>query len=73
MVISLAKWISVRKALMGLGVNPPKNASESERKIAEEVAEWIDDIKDFEMFLFDAMDGVGHGYSCQEDRMASTG
>jgi phage gp29-like protein len=49
-----------------LGCQSSKNASESERKIAEEVAEWIDDIKDFEMFLFDAMDGVGHGYSCQE-------
>ncbi|ADX03015.1 DUF935 domain-containing protein [Acinetobacter baumannii] len=48
------------------GVNPPKNASEQEKKIAEEVAEWIGDIQDFEMFLFDAMDGVGHGYSCQE-------
>ncbi len=57
-----------KKGVNGLvwGVNPPKNASESERKISEEVAEWIDDIKDFEMFLFDAMDGVGHGYSCQE-------
>ena len=57
-----------KKGVNGLawGVNPPKNASEAERKIAEEVSEWIDDIKDFEMFLFDAMDGVGHGYSCQE-------
>ncbi|ENX02663.1 hypothetical protein F900_01109 [Acinetobacter modestus] len=57
-----------KKGINGLswGVNPPKNASEAERKIAEEVAEWIDDIKDFEMFLFDAMDAAGHGYSCQE-------
>ena len=57
-----------KKGINGLawGVNPPKNASEAERKIAEEVAEWIDDIKDFEIFLFDAMEAVGHGYSCQE-------
>lgn len=57
-----------KKGVNGLdwGVNPPKNASEAERKIAEQVAEWIDDIEDFEMFLFDAMDAVGHGYSCQE-------
>lgn len=57
-----------KKGINGLswGVNPPKNSSEAERKFAEEIAEWIDDIKDFEMFLFDAMDGVGHGYSCQE-------
>lgn len=57
-----------KKGVNGLdwGVNPPKNASEAERKIAEQVTEWIDDIQDFEMFLFDAMDAVGHGYSCQE-------
>lgn len=57
-----------KKAVNGLdwGVNPAKNANEAERKIAEQVTEWIDDIKDFEMFLFDAMDAVGHGYSCQE-------
>ncbi|EHU3335695.1 DUF935 domain-containing protein [Acinetobacter baumannii] len=48
------------------GVKPPKNASTQEKKIAEEVQEWIDDIKNFEMFLFNAMDAVGHGYSCQE-------
>ncbi|OTG87691.1 portal protein [Acinetobacter sp. ANC 4558] len=48
------------------GINPPKNASDQEKKIAEEVKEWIDEIQDFEMFLFDAMDAVGHGYSCQE-------
>lgn len=57
-----------KKGINGLdwGVNPPKNASEQEKKIAAEVAEWIDDIDNFEMFLFDAMDAVGHGYSCQE-------
>lgn len=47
-------------------VKPPRNPSELERKIAAEVAEWIDDIQDFETFLFDALDGIGHGYSCQE-------
>lgn len=48
------------------GMHPPKNSTDQERKIAEEVREWIDDIESFEMFLFDAMDAVGHGYSCQE-------
>ena len=48
------------------GVKPPKNASEVEKKIAEEVFEWMDDIEDFEMFLFNAMDAVGHGYSGQQ-------
>ena len=57
-----------KQAVNGLpwGVKPPKNASEQEKKIAEEVYEWLDDIEDFEMFLFEAMDAVGHGYSAQE-------
>ena len=57
-----------KQAVNGLpwGVKPPKSASEQEKKIAEEVYEWLDDIEDFEMFLFEAMDAVGHGYSAQE-------
>lgn len=57
-----------KKGVNGLAwnVTPPKNASAQEKKIAEEVQEWIDDIKNFEMFLFNAMDAVGHGYSCQQ-------
>ncbi|EPF73614.1 hypothetical protein F945_02051 [Acinetobacter rudis CIP 110305] len=35
--------------------NPPKNANEAERRIAEEVTEWIDEIEDLEMFLFDCI------------------
>lgn len=56
-----------KKGVNGLSwsIKPPKNASEQERKIAEEVYEWIDDIENFEMFLFNAMDAVGHGYSAQ--------
>ena len=57
-----------KKGVNGLAwnVRPPKKASAQEKKIAEEVREWIDDIKNFEMFLFNAMDAVGHGYSCQQ-------
>lgn len=64
-----------KKGVNGLpwGVNPPKNASPQEKKIAEEVAEWIDDIENFEMFLFDAMDAVGHGYSGQEIKWQQLG
>ena len=56
-----------KKAINGLPwqILPPKNASAQEKKIAEEVAEWIDDIPDLEMIFFDAMDAVLHGYSCQ--------
>ena len=57
-----------KQAVNGLpwGVKPPKNATAQEKKIAEEVFEWLDDIQDFEMFLLEAMDAVGHGYSAQE-------
>ncbi|QQC83006.1 DUF935 domain-containing protein [Acinetobacter bereziniae] len=57
-----------KKGVNGLAwsVVPPRNANDVERKIAAEVQEWLDDIKDFEMFLFDALDAVGHGYSAQE-------
>lgn len=56
-----------KKGVNGLDwtVNPPKNATDQEKKIAAEVHEWIDDIQDFEMFLFDVMDAIGHGYSAQ--------
>lgn len=57
-----------KKGVNGLSwsVVPPRNANDVERKIAAEVNEWLDDIKDFEMFLFDALDAVGHGFSAQE-------
>ena len=57
-----------KKGVNGLSwsVVPPRNANDVERKIAAEVQEWLNDIKDFEMFLFDALDAVGHGYSAQE-------
>jgi phage gp29-like protein len=44
------KWISVKRRQCLWVSNPPKNASESERKIAEEVAEWIDDIQTLKCF-----------------------
>lgn len=56
-----------KKAINGLPwqVLPPKNASEQEKKIAIEVAEWIDEIPNLELVFFDALDGILHGYSCQ--------
>lgn len=57
-----------KKGVNGLdwGIKPPKNPSPLEKKIAEEVYEWVDDIEDLEMVFFDALDGIGHGYSGQE-------
>jgi phage gp29-like protein len=48
------------------GINPPRNASEQEKKQAQEVADWFAEIPDFEDVILDALDGIGHGYSAQE-------
>lgn len=57
-----------KKSINGLPwtINPCKRADAKDKKIAEEVAVWIDEIPDFEMMLFDALDAIGHGYSCHE-------
>lgn len=57
-----------KQAVNGLpwGVRPAKNATTQEKKIAEDIFEWLDDIEDFEMFLQEALDAIGHGYSGQE-------
>lgn len=48
-------------------VKPPrKNPTPQEKKIAEEVAEWIGDIKSLELVFYNALDAIGHGYGCQE-------
>lgn len=47
-------------------VKPPKNATPAEKKIAEQVHEWIDEIPDLEQMFMDALDAVGHGYSALE-------
>ena len=56
-----------KKAINGLPwqILPAKNPSAQDKKIAEEVAEWIDDIPDLEMVFFDAMDAILHSYSGQ--------
>ncbi|WP_369012469.1 DUF935 domain-containing protein [Acinetobacter baumannii] len=58
-----------KKGVNGLdwNVKPPrKNPTPQEKKIAEEVAEWIGDIKNLELVFYNALDAIGHGYSCQE-------
>ena len=45
---------------------PPRNSSAAERKQAGYVAEMIQDIPNFEDVILDALDGIGHGFSCQE-------
>lgn len=64
----LSELTKRKQAVNGLDwhVRARRNATTQDKKIAAEVAEWLDDIQDFEMFLFDALDAIGHGYSCQE-------
>ncbi len=45
---------------------PPRGASATEKKQAGYVKELIQDIPNFEDVILDALDGIGHGFSCQE-------
>lgn len=45
---------------------PPRNASAAERKLAGYAKELLQDIPNFEDVILDALDGIGHGFSCQE-------
>ena len=45
---------------------PPRGASSEEKKQAGYVKELIQDIPNFEDVMLDALDAIGHGFSCQE-------
>lgn len=47
-------------------IAPPRNASSTERKLAGYVKELMQDIPNFEDVILDALDAIGHGFSCQE-------
>lgn len=51
---------------VGWDIVPPRNASEAERKLAGYVKELIQDMPNLEDVILDALDGIGHGFSCQE-------
>ncbi|WP_410499695.1 DUF935 domain-containing protein [Chitinibacter sp. S2-10] len=57
-----------KRALLTLDwrVDPPRNATTAEKKQAEMVNEWLQDIADFEDVLLDCLDGVGHGFAALE-------
>lgn len=57
-----------KRAVIGLDwrVVPPKNSTDAERKLAEEVSTWLDNLTDLEDMMFDLLDAVGHGFSCLE-------
>lgn len=45
---------------------PPRDATAAEKKDADYLKEALGDLPDFEDVLFDALDAIGKGYSCQE-------
>ncbi len=47
-------------------IKPPRNASAAEKSLADYLTELAQDLPSFDNVMFDALDGVGHGYSCQE-------
>ncbi|KGA31967.1 DUF935 domain-containing protein [Pectobacterium odoriferum] len=57
-----------KNALLGLdwSIEPPRNATEEEKSLAAMVAEWMDDIPDFEDIILNAAEAIGHGFSAQE-------
>lgn len=57
-----------KRALLTLDwrVEPARNASASEKALAEEVNEWLLDLDSFEDLCLDALDGIGHGFAAQE-------
>lgn len=47
-------------------IEPPRNASAAEKKLADYAKELIQDTPNFADVITDALDAIGHGFSCQE-------
>lgn len=57
-----------KRALLTLdwSIEPPRNASATEKKQAAQLLEWLKDMPDWDDFLLDCLDGIGHGFSAME-------
>jgi len=64
----LAEMGKRKRALLTLDwdVTPPRNASAGEKKLAGYAKELLQDTPNFEDVILDALDAIGHGFSCQE-------
>ncbi|MHA5701364.1 phage portal protein family protein, partial [Pseudomonas aeruginosa] len=64
-----------KRAILGLdwAVEPPRNASAAEKADADYLHELLLDLEGLEDLLLDALDGIGHGYSCIELEWALQG
>ncbi|MDO8180164.1 MAG: DUF935 domain-containing protein [Undibacterium sp.] len=54
-------------------IRPPRNASAAEKKQADYLTELVQDFPSWDNLLLDALDGIGHGYSCIELEWLLTG
>ena len=57
-----------KNALLTLdwSIEPPPNATDEERKIAEMVSGWFAEIPDFEDITLNAAEAIGHGFAAME-------
>lgn len=55
-----------RAVIVDWSVVPPDNPSSREKRDAEQLAELVGEIPDFEDVLFDVTDAIGKGFSCSE-------
>ncbi|MFA7269878.1 MAG: DUF935 domain-containing protein [Sterolibacterium sp.] len=64
----LAEMGKRKRALLTLDwdIEPPRNASAKEKKLASYAREMVQDTPNFEDVILDALDAIGHGFSCQE-------
>lgn len=64
----LAEMSKRKRALLTVDwdIIPPRNASATEKKQAGYAKELIKDIPNFEDVILDTLDGIGHGFACQE-------
>lgn len=64
----LAEMGKRKRALLTLDwdIEPPRNASAKEKQLASYAREMVQDTPNFEDVILDALDAIGHGFSCQE-------
>ncbi|WP_063812496.1 DUF935 domain-containing protein [Burkholderia cepacia] len=65
----IAAEMSKRKRVLltlDYDVKPPRNASAAEKKLTDQVREWIRDMPDFETLVLDCLDAIGHGFAAVE-------
>ncbi|HEM7399222.1 TPA: DUF935 family protein [Citrobacter farmeri] len=57
-----------KNALLTLdwSIEPPRNATAEEKKIADMVSAWFDDLLELEDITLNAAEAIGHGFSAQE-------